>query len=136
MKLNRRTFMQGVAATLFGGVTAAKVKRKSDDDKPLLYKLNEDGSVEVVDEKSKFPKFTTRELEKVNATLETSEFPVGTTQVTGDGCIFIYVRHSEQPGNFVNANGFQGVAAENGWAQTYGPCMINGKGLGFVVFPH
>lgn len=102
VSINRRTFMQGVAAGVFGAIFGTKEYKDG-------LKHLEGEQVQVITE---------------GRADVLPEIPLGTKRVTADGRVFRYCKHVEEPGHIIYTAGVFGVTAENGWVQTYGPSKV------------
>lgn len=118
--LKRRSFLQGIAATVLAGLGISKTKAGLEhlEGQPV--------------EEWQHTEFL--ECLKRNHPLELNipepkegEFPIGTRLGYRDGRVFRYVAHNETRGNILYCYGYCGVTVPNGWIQTYGPCLCKAK---------
>jgi len=100
VRIKRRSFMQAIAATIFGGGLLKARKGRS--------------ACDICNEA----------LEKIG---HEPEYPLGTRKVLPDGRVFRYVKFVDKgrKGQLVQRHGIMGVVADDGWVQTIGPCMMN-----------
>ena len=105
--IKRRSFLQGIAAAIFGGGVALKAKK--------------DAGLEHLEGEP---------VEILEAGAE-QEYELGARKETGFGYnrkVFRYVQHQESPGSLRQYHGIKGVTKENGWLQTYGVCGVTMEG--------
>ena len=110
--IKRRSFLQGIAAAIFGGGAALKAKKDVD----LEHLEGEPVAI------------LTKEKYEAALNYGKDEYSVGTRKEMPDGRIFRYCQNTYKPSTLLQRGKLCGVVHDKDWLQTYGECKVNMSG--------
>ena len=114
--MKRRSFIQVIAATGFGGIAARKAKDVKEEWQHTEF-------LECLKRNHK-PTSGLGVDELGEPWTKEPRYPIGARKMMPDGRVFRYVHSTKPPSTIVRQGQLLGVEHDKNWIQTKGPCLV------------